>query len=483
MHVTIDAILARHDEARSRLGVAFYDLEAKRFVYERNSSELFAGASTTKVLTCAAALHALGEEYRFVTQVVRTGDIDERGVLHGDLVLVASGDPNLSGRINERDELDFCDYDHALAGSGYDVGVVERDPLLVLRGFADQIAAAGIREVAGIVAVDLAAFADAGPEAGTAAVISSVAVNDNFVDLTFTASEREGEPVEIVASPVTTYVRIVNRLVTGARGATHDVRLVTHTDERGRAVVEVAGVVPAGEMKRGGYPVPSPAAFAAAAFASVLEHRGIRVAGGPAVAPMSEYRDAGVVAVHRSPPLREVVKVVLKVSQNLHAEMLLRAAEHADGGDMGNTYTAQRELIALLGLDDDGVFQGDGCGAAGTFTARFMCAFLAGIRDLSFADAFERALPVLGRDGTLHGVQRGSLAAVAGAVHAKTGTMGYYDRIFSRPFVSAKALAGYMTTAKGTELAFAVFLQNFPGSVDEAGELLGSIAVAGYDEL
>jgi PBP4 family serine-type D-alanyl-D-alanine carboxypeptidase len=472
--VTIDAILARPELARSQFGIAFYDLLAERFVYQHASDVLFAGASTTKVLTCAAALHALGEDHRFVTRVVRTGPVDAFGIVHGDLVLVAAGDPNLSGRINEHDELDFCDYDHSLAGLGYDSGVIERDPLLVLRALADQIASAGIREVRGRVAVDLAVFADAGPEPGTGVMISSIAVNDNLVDLTFTGGTREGDPVAILANPHTSYVRFVNRLVTASPEPAHDVQLIAHTDERGRQVVDVVGKIPPGEMKRGAYAVPSPAAFAASAFARALEERGVRIVDGPAFPPIGAYDDAGTVALHRSPPLSEAVKVILKVSQNVHAEILARA---------GNTFTAARELIESLGLPGDGVYQGDGCGAAGAFTAQFMCRFLAGIRRLGFAGAFERALPVLGRDGTLHGVQTASRAAASSAIRAKTGTMNYPDRVFTRSLVTAKALAGYMTTANGSHLAFAIFAQNVPGTVEEVGELVGEIAVCAYEKL
>jgi D-alanyl-D-alanine carboxypeptidase/D-alanyl-D-alanine-endopeptidase (penicillin-binding protein 4) len=166
--------------------------------------------------------------------------------------------------------------------------------------------------------------------------------------------------------------------------------------------------------------------------------------------------------------------------------MLVRTVERERGAgpaDAGITFTATRELIESLGLLDDGVYQGDGCGAAGTFTADFMCRFLAGIRSRPFADAFDRALPVLGRDGTLHSVQTVSHAAEASAIHAKTGTMGYPDRVFARSLVTAKALAGYMTTANGSHLAFAIFAQNVPGTAYTVGELLGEIAVAAYEAL
>jgi D-alanyl-D-alanine carboxypeptidase len=110
-----------------------------------------------------------------------------------------------------------------------------------------------------------------------------------------------------------------------------------------------------------------------------------------------------------------------------------------------------------------------------------MCRFLAGIRRLPFADAFEQGLPVLGCDGTLHEVQARSSAAAARAIRAKTGTMGYEDKITGGAMVTAKALAGYMTTKHGSELAFAAFATNVPASIEDAGGLLGEIAVAAYE--
>ncbi len=449
--------------------MAFYDLKGDRFIYEHASGSLFAGASTTKILTCAAALHALGEDHRFETRVVRTGDIDHDGTLHGDLVLVASGDPNLSGRINERDELDFCDFDHSLAGEGFDTGVVERDPLLVINELAEQITRAGIRRIQGSVAVDLAAFPDAGPEPGTAVMISSIAVNDNLVDLTFTGANRESNAVAMAVSPQTSYVRFVNRLVTAASDSSPAVRVVDGRREANSRVVEVVGSVPRDRTVRGMYIVPEPASFAASALTDALSRRGVQIDG--ATKTVSSNGEASVVALHRSPPLVEAVKIVLKVSQNLHAEMLARVA----------SFGAVQELIDLLGIADEGVYQGDGCGAAGTFTPRFMCRFLAGIRRSPFADAFARALPILGCDGTLHAVQAGSSAADARAVRAKTGTMGYQNRIGGGMMVTAKALAGYITTRRSSELAFAVFVNNVPSSMEDAGQLLGEIAVAAYE--
>jgi D-alanyl-D-alanine carboxypeptidase/D-alanyl-D-alanine-endopeptidase (penicillin-binding protein 4) len=97
---------------------------------------------------------------------------------------------------------------------------------------------------------------------------------------------------------------------------------------------------------------------------------------------------------------------------------------------------------------------------------------------------FRRALPVLGRDGTLSDVQSGSPAV--GHVRAKTGTSAAGDRLHHSYVLTSKALAGYVTTADGRDLTFAFFLNGMPGTEDVAagpeiaGEALGELATALY---
>src|SRR5260370_2800435 len=95
----IQKVMGRPEFARSNFGIEFYDLEAGKIVYALNGDKLFVPASTTKLLTEGTVLAKLGPDYRFHTSIYRTGPIDKKGMLRGNLILVASGYPNLSNRI------------------------------------------------------------------------------------------------------------------------------------------------------------------------------------------------------------------------------------------------------------------------------------------------------------------------------------------------------------------------------------------------
>ena len=99
-------------------------------------------------------------------------------------------------------------------------------------------------------------------------------------------------------------------------------------------------------------------------------------------------------------------------------------------------------------------------------------------------DDFHVALPVLGRDGTLWDIQPESPAA--GHVFAKTGTYVLRDPLNRQVFLTAKGLAGYLTTVDGENLAFAIYVNNVPLSsfaeiTPIVGQALGEIAAAAYD--
>ena len=489
-------ILDRPEFRHAVWGIECYSLDDDRPVFTLNPNQLFSAASTTKLLTMGSALRLLGPDYRFHTKVYRTGAVDASGTLAGDLVLVATGDLDLSGRIQPGDTLGFTNEDHA-----YDADpstrAVPGDPLLVIRQLAAQVAEHGVRRITGRVLVDVSLFREGERELGTGVVMSPVVVNDNLVDLMIGPGASAGASTTVAVSPASAYVRFVNHSTTAAAGTTPHISWSSDvTGADGSHTVTISGVFPAGKPAiLYSYAVPEPSRFAEVAFVEALRECGITVTL-PAASVQhafrsvpTSYQPVNVVAEHVSPPFSEEVKVTLKVSQNLHAStmpMILKSVlAHGDTATTG--FDLERGMLQRAGLDLSGAQQTDGAGGDARFSPDFIVHYLAYMAKQPDFAVFERALPVLGRDGTLWNVQPDSPAA--GHVHAKTGTLGNYDALNRSLLVTAKGLGGYFTSPSGRRYAVSIYVNNVAVPLDQdavtriVGQALGEVASAAYATL
>lgn len=477
-----------------------YDLDAHRVLYARNANILMDPASTTKLLTEGTSLALLGPNFRWTTPVYRTGPIDAQGTLDGDLVLVASGDPNLSQRVQSDGTLVFENEDHAYDGSP-DTKAVPGDPLAVLRDLAAQVAKAGIKTVRGRVIVDTSLFPDQGAEGGTGTTLSPIVVNDNIVDVTVTPGAHAGDPASIAVSPQTPYVKFQNEATTAAPKSDATIDMSTdHTNSQGDHVVTITGSQPVGPSVLYAYRVTDPKRFAENAFTVALDDAGIVFQPPDAVKTLvsltpppgqgntnesQRYAAANLVAKHISPPLSEDIYITLKVSDNEHAALMpymwavYLAKAKSDYLKAG--FALEARMLSSAGLDVNQAAQWDGYGGA-YFTPDFMARYLAWARGQSWYPYLLRGLPIMGVDGTLVDIQRKSGAR--GKVFAKTGTDDS-DNHLNEGGVYEKALAGYTTTRGGHHVAFAFYIGAMNGPHDEdtghvAGEILGAMASATY---
>ncbi len=490
----IQKVISRPEFAHANFGIEFYSLDTGKVVYALNAGKMFVPASTTKILTEGALLARLGPDYRFHTRVYRTGPVDSKGKLKGDLILVASGDPNLSNRIQPDGTLAFVDEDHS-----YDGPAVPGDPLTVIKEIAKDVAAKGIRKIEGHVLIDTSLFPDGPREGGTNVVMSSIIVNDNVIDLIGTPAAKPGDPVALQSSPQSSYVKFVNRLTTspaGTKPSLDSPEVFTNPD--GSVVVTLAGSLPVGiEPQTAAYPVPSPTRFAETVFREALVAAGIQIKFASSTAPadfsryLRFYSPENQVAEHISLPLSEEIKVTLKVSQNLHASMgpyylgALAVKDTKNPLDAG--FKLEREFLQSAKLDLSGASQGDGAGGdwADLFSPDFIVRYLTYWSTRPDYATFFKALPILGKDGTLAKIQANSPGA--GHVFAKTGTFASEDKLNGKMMLNGKGLAGYVLTKDGKRLAFAGYLNHVslppdPEAAQEvAGQALGEIAAAAYD--
>ena len=492
----IHKVISRPEFVHANFGIEFYSLESDNIIYALNSDKLFVPASTTKLLSEGTLLAKLGPDYRFHTRIYATGPINSKGELKGDLILVASGDPNLSNRLQPDGSLAFMDQDHS-----YDGPALPGDPLAVIKILAHDVAERGIRKIKGRVLVDSSLFPDGPREGGTNIVLSSIMVNDNIIDLTGNPGAKAGDPAIVLSSPPTSYANFVNHMITspsGSKPSFDTSGIVTKPD--GTIVVTLSGSLPLGiEPQTVAFGVPTPTTFAETVLREALASLGIEIrpsktsASPEFLALHRFYSPANQVAEHVSLPLAEEIKVTLKVSQNLHAGMTPYLLGAIAGKDLQQSLDAgfkiEREFLQSANLDLSGAAQGDGAGGdwADLFSPDFMVHYLIYWTTRPDYPVFFKALPVIGTDGTLAKIQTASPAA--GHVFAKTGTFGSEDRLNSKLMLNGKGLAGYVITKDGKKLAFAAYVNHLSLPLDPdaaqsiAGQALGEIAVAAYDAI
>src|SRR5882724_9375618 len=314
-------ILGSGQPAKGDWGLLIADGGTGQVLFEENADKYFVPASNMKLFTTALALAKLSPDFRFRTTLEATSEPNANGKLAGPLYLVGRGDPNLSNRkfpYMAKEEFD---------------GPSEK----VIAEMANAIVAKGIKEISGDIVGDESYFPrerypngweidDMVWEYGAA--ISAIVVDDNTVQLTLTAGEKAGDRVVAVVSPNAPEFRLENQVITSAAGVKSDLTLKR---EPGSNVVTVLGTLPAKSNPRKLIlAIQEPALHAAAMLKRLLEDRGVKIDGTarklslPPGAPEGEKRV--VLAEHRSIPLADSVKLVNKISQNLHTEMLLRTA-------------------------------------------------------------------------------------------------------------------------------------------------------------
>jgi D-alanyl-D-alanine carboxypeptidase/D-alanyl-D-alanine-endopeptidase (penicillin-binding protein 4) len=213
-------------------------------------------------------------------------------------------------------------------------------------------------------------------------------------------------------------------------------------------------------------PVDDPALFAAMALRDELIERGVTITGAAkgvhlypfsvpsllqAAAPPAEETRT-VLAKLDSQPLPETIRIVNKVSQNLHAEMLLREVALKMRG-VGSREAGQQELRAFLreiGLGPAEFFLRDASGLSrhDLVTAAGTVQLLRHMWQSELRKPYVDSLPLAGEDGTLD--WRFSKSAARGKIRAKTGTLTHVT-----------ALSGYAFTDDGRNLAFSILVNNF----------------------
>ena len=462
-----NALLECEPASKGEWGLLIVDAQTGQTLFESNADKYFVPASNMKLFTTALALAKLGPDYRFHTTLETHGTLSPEGVLSGDLVLVGRGDPNLSNR----------KFPYALKEE------FDGPPEKALVELADALVAKGVKEIIGDVVGDDSYFPrepypngweidDMVWEYGAA--LSAIAVDDNTVTLTLTPAEAAGGPVQAVVSPATPDFIVQNSVVTSAAEIKSDLTL---TREPNSKFVVVRGTLPARSTPRKlVLALHDPAEHASALLAQLLRERGVKISGVARAVHVPEPPAATsrvVLAEHVSVPLSDSVKLVNKISQNLHTEVLLRAAARANG--MWNTaddlMKFPADFYAAAGIAPGDVIQTDGSGLSrhDLVTPRAIVALLKYAQAEPWFAPYYESLPVAGVDGTLETQMKNTNAATR--IHAKTGSVEH-----------VRTRSGFADTPGGRRLIFSFLSNNQGGKNHEASDALDGLCIAMVEE-
>jgi D-alanyl-D-alanine carboxypeptidase/D-alanyl-D-alanine-endopeptidase (penicillin-binding protein 4) len=490
----IEKLLRTPGYENAHWGILIVDAESGDVVYEKNPDQLFAPASVTKLFSTAAALEKLGPNHRFKTVIKRRGEVDAQGELKGDLILVASGDMSLGGRTSPDGKFLYEDNDHTYGGDS--AALVAADPLHGLKLLARDLSAGGIKSVTGEVMVDDRLFRPSPSSGSGPRTVSPITINDNLVNIVIEAGSSAGETAKFKTVPETSTLKVDFQVTTVEKDGPLRISLTT----LGPRAVQVRGTIPYGRKNLiRSFEILDPADWARGLLIECLRAQGIRVAASPLgtsepleLPSSKEVESLETAAAYESPQLGEFVKVILKVSHNLYAStlpMLLAASESKK--TLNDGLRIEGKVLEKLGVPPDAVSFGGGAGGARAdlVTPRATVKLLTTMRKHPGFAAYETALPVLGRDGTLSRAV-GPNSPARGHVRAKTGTYFVDNDLTGRSVLTSKALAGYIDTVHNRPLIFCLFLNGVPTrpasgdtpavSSGEAGKLLGRISECIY---
>jgi D-alanyl-D-alanine carboxypeptidase/D-alanyl-D-alanine-endopeptidase (penicillin-binding protein 4) len=432
---------------RATWGIAVQSLARSERLFDLNPQILMVPASVAKLVSVATAVDAVGWDYRFTTTLRATGPI-EGGALHGDLLVVGSGDPAIGGRGGD----DFTAWIDALKG-------------------------AGIHRIDGrIVGVDDSyeeprpGFAWSWDDLGysTGAIFGALNLAENRLTVTVAPGAVAGAPTSLAFNVDAQDLPITNRSITGAPGS---MTLVWPEMRPGETMLTIAGSVPAGGMPA---TLTVSAGNPTAWFARMLRRRliasGIEVAG-PAVdgddVSITSPDAAAILHTYRSHPLSEIAQPLLKESINLYGEAVQRL--NASGppprtNDQALEGIKQRLVSWGVSADAFQLVDGSGLSRRDVLAPEALLTVLTRMYDPAGHSPWMTALPIAGIDGTLAARMKGTPGE--NTIRAKTGTMS-----------NVRSLAGYATARSGEVLAFVAIVNNFEGTGAQANAALDAIAV------
>lgn len=429
----VDQILSKFPNLKR--GVLVQSADTGAILYQYNSNQTFATASTLKLFTATAALTYLGPDFIFKTQFLTNNNNFQNGELIGDLYAKFTGDPELTvdilnnmvialkkqgiQRIRGNLIIDDTDMDHENMGPGW----LPKEETLCY-----------------------------------AAPSNAIILNRNCFGFNIAPSKQSGGPVQVGAHPNIANLSFINEAVTRSPHTAGCPPLTIKS--RDNNIYALTGcIAPRRSSFSVGVALNDTRAAGTNVVNNLLKQYGIAVSGNIFYGEAPPY--LRVLVEHDSRPLSALVTRMLKKSDNLIAGSLFKkigGTYFNTAGSWQNGAQAVRSILApKTGIDFNKMVLVDGSGLSreDAVSPVQFGKLLYYAYHMPHNDIFYQALPISGVDGTLRGRLGGSTLA---KVHAKTGTID-----------NVSGLAGYIKSANHGNLIFAILVSDFVSNKSKQG--------------
>lgn len=427
---------------QSRASNAFWSVVVRdssgQLLEAHNPDKLVRPASNLKLLTSAAVLNELGEDYTFKTRMYGYGHQEGR-TWRGDIIIQGSGDPSISGTFFDEDRFHVFEKFYSVLDS---LGISRIDGNLIgnTSFFDDEPYPKGWNWD------DLTYYY--GVE------ISALSFNENAVDLQVFANDDVGETPRIQWFPFDTdYVTFLNDQVITPSNSEFDefYRRILGTN-----TIRLESKVPQNYYEEESLAVMNAPRFFMDTFAKYLEDGNIVLNGRILIDnQQTNYgsRDYTTLAVHESPPLKNLLREMNKESNNFYAEMLLKTAAAERYDTQGSTelgISLIKDFAHHVGMDTTEIEMTDGSGMSPStlLTMNDLNKMLVHLLDAPGFDSYWQTLAIGGIDGSLENRFRQS--PLLGRVNGKTGYVS-----------GVRSLSGIMPTQSGEKLLFSIATNNY----------------------
>ncbi len=387
-------------------------------IVDVNGEKMLVPASNMKLITTGSALHSLGADFRFETQIGYNGQIDN-GTLYGDLYLIGGADPTLGSKDSIAVDINmvFTQWEKMLRKAG-------------IRHIEGHIIGDG-RWLDGMEEEETWLWNDIGTYYGTG--VTGLMFYENMQSFNVSAGQKAGAAVEISPSyPECPWMEFTYDCSTGKAGSGDKLYMYTSSLTPKAVIRGTFGVDRV--RKRVDFSNKFPEYTCAVYFEKHLRKKGITCLKGAAdlkfcrnVSPCRK-EDLHIIGSTFSPSLERIVFQTNHASNNIFAETLLRT--------MGKTFrnsscydSSYVAIDAVLGQIVAGTSKGiriqDGSGLSrqNLISPVFMCSFLKAMMDSPCHQEFLNSLPIPGGNGTLSYNMKNYPQHIRSRIKVKSGSM------------------------------------------------------------